>query len=53
MPGLRLNLPQLQRLSGLDAMTALLVVDVLEQIGFLRRLSDGTLVRVGADSPRR
>lgn len=52
MPGLRLTLSQVQRLSGLDMVTSTFVLTVLEETGFLRRMPDGTFVRVCSDSPR-
>lgn len=52
MPGLRLSAAQAQRLSGLDSTTSTMVLEVLEQLKFLRRMQDGSFVRACADSPR-
>lgn len=52
MPGLRLTPAQAQRLFGLDAMAAQLVIEALVDARFLRRRPDGTFVRADSDSPR-
>ena len=52
MPGLRLTLVQAQRLWGLDALAAQSVIRALVDARFLRPATDGTFVRVDANSPR-
>ena len=46
MPGLRLNTAQAQRLWGLDPIACETVLSALQGDGFLRRLGDGTFVRL-------
>jgi hypothetical protein len=49
MPGLRLTLPQAQRLWGLDADTCAQLLQSLTDQQFLCRRSDGTYGRMAAD----
>ena len=49
MPGMRLTLRQVERLSGVDASTCRLVLDDLVRAKFLRAESDGTYLRATAD----
>jgi hypothetical protein len=49
MPGMRLNLQQVERLSGVDASICRLVLDDLVRARFLRAESDGTYLRTTAD----
>jgi hypothetical protein len=46
MPGLRITLPQAQRLWGLDAALCRLALDCLVQTGFLRRTEAGQYLRL-------
>jgi hypothetical protein len=50
MPGLRVTLPQAQRLWGLDAALCRLALDALVQSGFLRRTESGLYLRL-SDGP--
>ena len=50
MPGLRLNVKQVQRLCGVDASLCQSVLDALVDLEFLRANADGTYVRL-ADAP--
>ena len=50
MPGLRLNVKQVQRLCGVDASLCQGVLDALVDLKFLRANADGTYVRL-ADAP--
>jgi hypothetical protein len=50
MPGLRVTLPQAQRLWGLDAALCRLALDALVQNGFLRRTESGQYLRL-SDGP--
>jgi hypothetical protein len=50
MPGLRVTLPQAQRLWGLDAALCRLALDALVQSGFLRRTDSGQYLRL-SDGP--
>lgn len=45
MPGLRLTLPQAQRLWGVEPATCESVVETLVRTSFLRRADGGTIVR--------
>lgn len=45
MPGLRLTLPQAQRLWGVEPGTCRTIVDTLVRDSFLRKTSSGTIVR--------
>lgn len=45
MPGLRLTLPQAQRLWGVEPAVCETVVEALIQDAFLRRTAGGTIVR--------
>jgi hypothetical protein len=53
MPGMRLNLQQVGRLSGVDASICKLVLDDLVRAKFLRIDSDGTYLRVTGDGVSR
>jgi hypothetical protein len=52
MPGLRLNVKQVQRLCGVDAVLCQDVLDALVDMKFLRVNQDGTYARVTADYQR-
>lgn len=45
MPGMRLTVPQAQRLWGLDRATCRVALDALAGRGFLKRASNGTYLR--------
>ena len=53
MPGMRLNLQQVERLSGVDASICRIVLDDLVRAKFLRAESDGTYLRATGDAVSR
>ena len=50
MPGLRLTRPQAQRLWAMDEQTCTEILDLLTEVRFLHRQSDGTYARL-VDGP--
>lgn len=50
MPGLKLTVPQAQRLWGVDCRTCEAVIDQLTETQFLSRTRDGAVVLRGATS---
>ena len=53
LPGLRLTLPQAQRLWGLDLQTCTEILTHLVESRFLARTRDGSFVRADADQVAR
>ena len=51
MPGLRLKLPQVQRLCGIEEMVCQIVLDSLVEAKFLCRKSDGCYARLTEGQP--
>jgi hypothetical protein len=51
MPGLRLSPAQASRLWGLDAARCEALLTALVDLGFLRRMPDGTFARVTGETP--
>lgn len=53
MPGLRLTAQQLHRLSGVDVVTCVTVLDDLVRAKFLQAAADGIYLRAGGEGPAR